>query len=1625
MAPDRQVEKLVDEALKHKNFQPLESFLQNDIKEGSSFQCSRQFVTKLDKLFLRELDIGNVNNACLVLTILHKCNEMLVFPGGGGISVMITQGLVKKMVQWFERARRLWVEAGSSRNETLIKLAEDFFDALMAVHESCKEGKFEVTESLPNHICKLASDAKINVMIQKEAARKLNLILAKIPTELKKKKILSSQEATTVMSDVASRILKGGDFDLQVSLMEVLCRMTSPAQRNELAERWFTMTFVSSAFKKIKESEFETDCRRFLNMVNGMQGDGKSVYSYPCLEAFLDKHELLMPVDENLEAFWIDFNLGSQSISFYFSMSDMDAQDGQWDTLCIAENEVRCYTVEEKNGRKVLDLVLTDPVSTGSLEGSRVTIKFSSSLDILQATEKVYGQAKNKRPYRKTPSIVEMPIQVNVSSLECSQVLVLESQVSPSQRKDERESTSVRHGCPVQSLTHQTPDTNKMVTPVKMKVSESCTYVSGSVGRKQGSCSSSCVLPAVSLAKVKPALQMMSSSERKREFQLRDLMMSKTSSSASSFSVHCETNQKKGRAIQAQSTPAVQNVDKQQTNVGKTKLEKYGKQKITLDKVIEIIQADHEEENTDNNLVPDTQPAVRKGNYFSPSLWSLNSNKGKTSACGSLLALQKDTNKSQSVSDGASRLLPQRLSPPQRVFRTLTQKQLHTQLTQRLEEVLREQQVPDGHAAQQAKERRGSSLYHIALDQGKEKIKMSIRSSPARHAQQSIIDPGNASDTNIQKMAHTTDSMVKMISSHYRRSAKATSPVPGAQFNIAPTNRYSFNRSWCPSSTEKTTARGSDLVKTLEKSKRPVQNLDDVYAFKDDTPKMNVKKRVKSSETSRVDSSVLSNSSTCPKSVLKPQPSKAATKNVKKNLFSDTDTDNMTEISWLKSANRKPKPKVADYSRQPVKPTLPSANSAFKSPYTPLSSPKPAKEQINPKLKRQKKVAERKENKLQAKITNSKPKGRPQRAAVSTKTYKEPSHSDSQSSQSESEKPPPRTQRAAASTKIYKKPSYSDSQSSQSESEKPPPPKKKAVGRPRKHPVPVETNGQGQKKKTSSVDKAQREISQNKKSDKTPAQIQPYQTNETSKKDCSPEDLTVKKTPSAQGSARGHKESWTAQLSSTIASPPSIERMRSNEKLSTKIRSHTTPLRSLSISPIEPEPPKLEPLSSVREIKSSLCKTPGIKPAVKPPFLSTTTTKYSKQKSPAAQQDVLSPVQSIFSPTQPLITPTLMKKITLSSPLISANLQEEQRGVMNKTSPASYDRRSIISVTMSQSSHVSVSNMALICTDLEKTPASRRGSTKDEKPEFKSGPTVIYKPPSSCHSVNLSEREEDSEEDKENKPPSPTQLAKKMKPRKLFKTNDKHGHQNKSPIVKQPVKNQSSSEEEDEEITEEADNSRKKSYQNKRARETTKFTEDMETVPSRIKSKCRQTFVEEDAHHNQPAQEVGYICHQFTSELKRKIKIRSRKMDRYTRQSIKTFQQHMFSVRVKVQQYSAQKLEKVKQVLLGEIKSLEQDDIALRNMEEELMTHWKKQALAFHTYQEKGANRLEHLKSTFETDVCDSQQNEEQIFISEMSLMKNNLKSVQERFFKEMQEEELLSVRRGLQTLFLPDASRF
>uniref|UniRef100_W5M6C2 Synaptonemal complex protein 2-like n=1 Tax=Lepisosteus oculatus TaxID=7918 RepID=W5M6C2_LEPOC len=298
------------------------------------------------------------------------------------------------MVQWFDKAREIWAEGGHIKNENLLNFAEDFFDFVMAVHENSNEGKSQVTKTFLHRAGQLTADAGVHISIQQEAVRKLNQILDESPHELKRQ-VLSSAEILSVMKLLGKRIMEGGDYDLQVALTEALCRMTTEKQRHELADGWFSVEFVAKAFKRIKDSEFETDCRKFLNLINGMQGDRRRVYSYPCLEVFLDKHELFMPADDKLEEFWIDFNLGSQSITFYISTADGE-EENQWDTVCIPKDEVEYYTVKEEKGQKVLTVILKQLLNSGGREGNRIQMYFSAALDIGEAVRHVYGEPENK-----------------------------------------------------------------------------------------------------------------------------------------------------------------------------------------------------------------------------------------------------------------------------------------------------------------------------------------------------------------------------------------------------------------------------------------------------------------------------------------------------------------------------------------------------------------------------------------------------------------------------------------------------------------------------------------------------------------------------------------------------------------------------------------------------------------------------------------------------------------------------------------------------------------------------------------------------------------------------------------------------------------------------------------------------------------------------------------------------------------------------------------------------------------------------------------------------------------------------------------------------------------------------
>ncbi|KAK3519185.1 hypothetical protein QTP70_022139 [Hemibagrus guttatus] len=1421
------------------------------------------------------------------------------------------------------------------------------------------EGTFQVTVSLLHHIGKLASDPQVNILIQKEAVRKLNMILGMIPIELKKeKKILSSQETSSVMSDLASRIIKGGDYDLQVALMEALCRMTSRTQRRDLADQLFRMEFVASAFTKIQDSEFETDCRKFLNLVNGMQGDDRSVYSYPCLEVFLDKHVLLMPVDENLHEFWIDFNLGSQSISFYFCLADDEAKvfvtelESQWDTLCITENEVHSYTVQEEKDIKVLQLVLTEPVCLSSIEGSRLLIHFSSSLDILKATKKVYGETKNKKFIGKTTtSVVKTTVQIILDE-GGSQVLFPESQGS-SQHVGKNVPYSVRNDTHCRLLPSEERDAHhinqQIITPLRSKVSESCMYVSGSAGHKLGRSPFSCVLPeckptsASGKAKLKPALEMVPSSEKRKALELKELLTAKLSDGVKSVSVEKESTAK-------QAVPDLQSPYILPGREGSQVVGKY-RRNIPIEKVVEMMQAEQEfqEEPLDNSIVLDSQPAVWKETSILPS--SSGFYKKRTSVSGSLFPGQRESSH-QSRSEP-----PQRSLSAQSSSEGLSHKQLHAQLTQRLELVLREREQ---------QEQNPQELLTAGKEAGLVKKAQSLPQTKLAPTEQSGWAKGNgAGMSNTTKTKKAAESMVKQINSHYNHTTTAAQERP-SWFNSAPSSRYIFNKSWCPNSVAKISANQSKKASNQNKYCFNIRNRNLKY-FEMLIGFVMYMQFARSSSLS-----LSSTSKKCP-------PMKPAGHNVKKHLFSDTDTDNMTDISWLTSANRKPKPNVADYTRQPVKPTRPPTTFTFETPNISIPSPKSAKALPKPKRKRQKKV-EQEKNKTTKNLASRKPTDRPKRTSVLTRSYREMSESETV------EKSTTMLRSALA-----------------------------PVG-----PTSKKSQAIVQEGKTGGI------IEQAEKEKETPGITTTHPV--TSGKFMEENDVSE-----ILGSERlkrigrrkflspvSTKESWASKSTSFRLSPFSIEKMRSAEKNASVPRSPLTPLQPLCISPAGAISPPLDLPSHLRAIQaSSFYKSSGGQDIVKTlphPFVTPAAQRQSAQElipysTGLFQNDELRPEQLSF---HPLIASTGKEKCP--SMLNSPDQDEDLRGFLNSTSQrvlqTSFDKESVISlVTLSQSSHTSMNNIATICTELEKTPASVQG-TSGEKAE--SGPATSRTRHSSCDSTSLSEQD-GSEYDKRIKA-GPSQHAVRMKPRKLFKPTVKQ--QSKIKGSKKPLQDDSSTEEGEKE---------KRSGNGRGPRRRT-VTEDMD-VRSTVVSSCWKANVEGDMALVQSevstSQEMSYVCRQLSSELKRKFENRSRKMDLFTKQSLKTCRQHVSTVTVKVQEYRSQRLEAVKRVLMDEIKNLEQDDTSLRDMEAELTAYWKKHTLDFHAYQERGTERLNHLRSTIETNLCRNTDYEEQIFFSQMHLMKKDMKSVQDHLFRQMHEEEFQSVRKGLQTLFLSDVPMF
>ncbi|XP_068768443.1 synaptonemal complex protein 2 [Struthio camelus] len=1454
---EMKLEKLIDEATRKKDFQLLDRFLQTKDCENLSHKCTKQFVNKLDKLLCQELDKQEVKNISTLLSSFQKYGEKIIIAGEDGIPAMMKYGLVERMVSWFEKVKAVLILRGNEKNEVLTSLAEDFFDTLLVIYDSSPEGKMQILENFVLRACTLVADVRINIYVQQEVVRKLNLMLDNMPRDARKK-IFSAKEMLLVMSDMGRRILNAGDYDLQVAITEALCRMTSEKQRGELACQWFSMEFVSSAFKGIKDSEFETDCRKFLNQVNGMLGDNRRVFTYPCLSASLDKYELRIPLDENLEEFWIDFNIGSRSISFYVAADDADHQ---WETVIIPEEEVEQYSLEEKDSKKLLTISLKSLMNVGNQGGEKFFLYFDSILEIKDVTRKIYGAHKCKGFNKKqSTSVAKTTVHV-VFDESGSQILVPESQLSPCLEEkaevEEKFNESKNQQLPgtLRTLNKKNIEnickdvSSKKQTSCKRKVSEASVVIPGTT---RFSTRSPLVFVSTSTpckGRFKLPLQMTSSAERANVNAVNEIRTKNFYQEATGV---CTSSGRQRCALDNECCETKQ-------NTGKSKIQNETKlpEKQVCDEVLEMLhEAEYEASQKQTldevlDIVPDSQPVGRNNKSLLPGLLE--------SSFDAIKTWKKRT-----------------CSVPENNITTCDKQKLNPS---------------SGHTSHPARVSETSvNSDFTKYKDTKEEADVFFRKETANHKQSKM-------KTNTKEMKEATKLLISNISDRYKQKTDKSKSRDSSGYNRPHLHKSHF-------SVYKEKVQNRNLKTTTFLNITAGHVVDDVYNFnisgcEEPTIKLGVQ------ELHVTELSVNTN----PAKKGNPDESKIntavkgekKTRNIqnKKHLFSDTDTDyrgddSKTDISWLQESNRKSKPQLIDYSRSKNlgKSVSTKKTGKFSEPACQMDSPKGENKKKITKCKKQSSGTD------EMIEQTTRPK-RPRRAALA-KNYKEPS-----SSESESER------KSSACTS------------------------KKEKSKAQEH-----INGQN---KDNSQQKELQDVISVEPKKRAAAFIK-------SKDSANQKEFEM---PSSESPA-----SFEAMRCMCF---DGAERISEGDFTQERISSERSPGLQ------ESTPEKTETLNFGNGISpSNLCPQKRNIQAIR------------LNQSPDAVDKKLTFGNKTFSSVLTAASLLSLTPVTTYKTLSG----KHAGGSVSETCDANEDSslRHCSSEKLSVEGKLQDITKPIIKSKedcLPPSPLSISSGSKAQSwceepcdPIHESGPTIhtfLKRRYQSGTDSNSDEAETSKEEEKKG-----IRTA-KLLPRKLFKPDDDTTYRMSESI-------------------------------------STLSVNDLSVLDGEIW---------------EPGCSTISICQKLQAEFTRKIQSRSRKMDHFTKQSLRAAHQHLATMTYQLHECRIRQLDKFHFAIVEELENFEKDSQSLKNMEKEFSNFWKKHAHTFSTYMKNEQQRIQILKTSFEKNIYHTVDYEEHIFTSEMHLMKEDMKGLQEKLLKEMQEEELVNVRRGLQALFLSEDRKF
>uniref|UniRef100_A0A3P9CY25 Synaptonemal complex protein 2-like n=1 Tax=Maylandia zebra TaxID=106582 RepID=A0A3P9CY25_9CICH len=258
-------------------------------------------LTRLDQLVTKELRDSGFSRAMLVLKSLGILAE-----NKEDLQMLIGHGLTAKALMWFEAVCERLTSDLQRISTPLLNLTEEFFDFFLLLGQaSLPVSQLSVVLLQLVH---LTLETEVHFPLRLEAIRTFNSVLESLSRE-QRRLIQNDQNQNQMLPQVAAAVLTVGDYELQVSLSEALCRMTPRRDRMQKASQWFSIPDISMAFCDIRDADFES---------------GFLWGSIHVLKEEVDHYSLQVKQNETVLSFWLNnpimhHNVRGQTVELTFN----------------------------------------------------------------------------------------------------------------------------------------------------------------------------------------------------------------------------------------------------------------------------------------------------------------------------------------------------------------------------------------------------------------------------------------------------------------------------------------------------------------------------------------------------------------------------------------------------------------------------------------------------------------------------------------------------------------------------------------------------------------------------------------------------------------------------------------------------------------------------------------------------------------------------------------------------------------------------------------------------------------------------------------------------------------------------------------------------------------------------------------------------------------------------------------------------------------------------------------------------------------------------------------------------------------------------------------------------------